>query len=144
MQQQLQSALQENPEAALPGSTLGAVPQVQSLPIGALELDSRGRILDRMPKAGQSRQTDSLQLAGKNFFEEYCRVPALEALGEIYLRGVLRGELYHFVDLRVTTGHDSREVTLFLYYHLSTGQGWAFVEPHSPMLPSGRAPRSLA
>ncbi len=104
---------------------------IERLPIGATQLDAHGRILHHMTSQGFDQEPRCVQMAGESFFEKYCHGTPLAHLSEVYQEGVQSGELYHFVDVSVGRGSGARELTLFLYYHAPTAQGWIFVEPHS-------------
>lgn len=105
--------------------------RLRHLPLGALQLDGDGRILRRHSRAGHPIDGLGPRLAGRSFFEHYLADTPLEGLEEVYRGGVQQGELYHFVDLSLKEEDDARELTLFLYYHAATGQGWVFIEPHA-------------
>ena len=104
---------------------------LSNLPVGATRLDPEGRIVHRVNGPGYSEEPRCIQMAGENFFNEYCQGTPLEHLRGIFEDGVKRGELYHFVDITIAQGEASRDLTLFLYYHASTAQGWVFVEPRN-------------
>ena len=99
--------------------------------MGATQLDRKGRALHRLVAGGFAQEPRCIQMAGRSFFEEHLKGTALEYLEEVYLEGVRQGELYHFVDVQVRRGDEDHELTLFLYYHATSGQGWLFIEPHS-------------
>ncbi len=105
--------------------------RLRHLPLGALQLDSAGRILRRHSRAGHSLDKLGPRVAGRSFFEHYLADTPLDGLAEVYHEGVRRGELYHFIDLSLKEDGHERDLTLFLYYHSATQQGWIFIEPHA-------------
>jgi hypothetical protein len=94
------------------------------LPLGAMRLDPRGRVLHHVAPGGARLDAPPPRLAGRSFFEHYLAGTPFAHLAEVYRSGVNRGALYHFVDVGCTSG----ELTLFLYFHAPTQQGWAFIE----------------
>jgi hypothetical protein len=119
-----------DPQSSRPTTNL-ATTDLTKLPFGATRLDLRGRILHRVEGSGYAEEPRCNQMAGENFFQEYCYGTPLADLEHIYDRGVERGELYHFVDITIGTGPTALMLTLFLYYHSITAQGWVFVEPRN-------------
>lgn len=112
-------------------STSTGQERLLELPTGAIQLDVSGRSLHRLTGTGFDQEPRCKQIAGENFFHEHWSDTQLAYLEQVYLDGVRDGELYHFVDVEVGAQPDTREMTLFLYYHASSGQGWLFIEPHS-------------
>ncbi len=102
---------------------------LSNLPVGATRLDIHGCVVHRVSGAGYSEEPRCAQMAGENFFQSYCYGTPLADLERVYDRGVQRGELYHFVDITIGLGPEARELTLFLYFHAATAQGWVFIEP---------------
>lgn len=97
------------------------------LPLGALPLDSRGRVLPGHGSKSRGSEVPGVCLTGLDFFEHHLGGPRGAELREVYLSGVRNGRLYHFVDLGGPEAFGP-PVTLFLYYHQATQQGWVFIE----------------
>ncbi len=99
----------------------------------ALQLDRQGRVLHQVLTKDSGMDGTFCSMATDEFFTDHVNASQREELGELYREGVRQGELYHFVDVTVKTREGSVEVTLLLYYHEPTRQGWVFAEPqHSP------------
>lgn len=109
----------------------GAYSRLRHLPLGALQLDAQGRILSRHSRAGHSLDQLGPRIAGRSFFAHYLAGTPLAGLAELYHEGVQNGELYHFIDVTLEEEGHQRDLTLFLYYHSATQQGWVFIEPHA-------------
>jgi hypothetical protein len=103
-------------------------PPAVTLSHGALRLDRSGRVLYRLSPCGARLEARPAGLQRRSFFEEHLSARPADHLLGIYLEGVRRGRLYHFEDLDAV-GTDGRALTLFLYFHAPTEQGWAFLEP---------------
>ena len=88
----------------------------------ALPLDGKGRIQNGLGDGTGSK-------LGGSFFMDHLDASQQEHIGEIYLEGVEEGELYRFVDTTISTQDGPLDVSLLLYYHADTQQGWIFIEP---------------
>jgi hypothetical protein len=105
--------------------------KLETLPTGAIQLDTSGHILHRMTSHGFAEEPRCTQVAGESVFEMYFEGTPLAYLTLVYQEGVRLGELYHFVDVTIGEGTTARDLTVFLYYHAATNQGWIFIEPHA-------------
>lgn len=94
----------------------------------ALQLDARGRILRKViNQENLFNSEDGLRMSDEKF-SNYIDPAHREAVEAMYLDGVRRGQLYRFIDTTIETSTGPEEVTLLLYFHPMTHQGWLFVE----------------
>ena len=100
---------------------------LDALPIGAIELDARGRILRYNRTEGRLAGLEPRRQVGRHFFEEVAPCTKVQTFHGRFLAGVAKGALDATFQFRFAFAPAPREVTVRLYYSPRTATVWVLV-----------------
>ncbi len=101
--------------------------QLDELPIGAIRLDSSGKIRGYNRFESRLSGLDPTSVIGKNFFTEVAPCTNVQAFAGRFREGVAKGEL-HAVFAYHMNFNPPRDVTITLYFHKPTGNAWVLIK----------------
>lgn len=101
--------------------------QLDTLPFGAIRLDTEGKILSYNATEARLTGRDPKRVIGRNFFAEVAPCTNVQAFAGRFREGVAKGDMHVIFPYRFDFEMAPRDVTVTLFYSKQTGTAWVFV-----------------
>ena len=105
--------------------------QLDDLPIGAIQLDRSGNILQFNSKESQLANLDRSRVIGKNFFKDIAPCTDVQEFHGRFRQGLAARKLHEKFRYHFAFKQNPRDVLVTLYYSDFTDTIWVFVDPIS-------------
>ena len=101
--------------------------ELDSLPFGAIRLDTTGKILSYNMTESKLTGRDPKRVMGRNFFTDVAPCTNVQAFAGRFREGVAKGEMHVIFPYRFDFEMAPRDVTVTLFYSKQTETAWVFV-----------------
>jgi photoactive yellow protein len=101
--------------------------ELDSLPFGAIRLDTTGKILAYNMTESKLTGRDPKRVIGRNFFTDVAPCTNVQAFAGRFREGVAQGDMHVIFPYRFDFEMAPRDVTVTLFYSKQTGSAWVFV-----------------
>ena len=101
--------------------------ELDSLPFGAIRLDTTGKILTYNMTESKLTGRDPKRVIGRNFFTDVAPCTNVQAFAGRFREGVAKGDMHVIFPYRFDFEMAPRDVTVTLFYSKQTETAWVFV-----------------
>ena len=101
--------------------------ELDTLPFGAIQLDSKGTILRFNNYEARLTGRSPDRVIGRNFFEEVAPCTNVREFAGKFLEGVAKKDLHEVFPYRFDFKMAPRNVTVTLFYNKANDTSWVFV-----------------
>lgn len=101
--------------------------ELDSLPFGAIRLDTTGKILTYNVTESKLTGRDPKRVIGRNFFTDVAPCTNVQAFAGRFREGVAKGDMHVIFPYRFDFEMAPRDVTVTLFYSKQTETAWVFV-----------------
>src|SRR5512139_1036300 len=101
--------------------------ELDSLPLGMIQLDPTGKILKFNKAEAELARLNRRRQLGKNFFEDVAPCTKVKEFHGRFVEGVAKKELYETFGFVFKFAHGPRNVAITLFYAKATDSVWVLV-----------------
>ncbi|HLL55300.1 MAG TPA: PAS domain-containing protein [Myxococcaceae bacterium] len=128
-----------NPDALLQGIDSLTEKELDQLPVGMIQLDLNGKILQFNKTEAKMAQINRDRQVGKNFFDQVAPCTKVREFHGRFVDGVQRRKLYETFGFVFKFDHGWRNVAITLMYSNKTDTVWVLVSQKSVTPPPAKA-----